>query len=87
MAVGLRNPLQLAPQHLESIIERALEEARARGASQAEAAALEELQLAYPQADRAALQKLLAKAERERLEQRPPVGVRELFAYLRQLLS
>ena len=52
-----------------------------------EAAALEELQLAYPQADRAALQKLLAKAERERLEQRPPVGVRELFAYLRQLLS
>jgi PmbA protein len=38
MAVGLRNPLQLAPQHLESIIERALEEARARGASQAEAA-------------------------------------------------
>jgi PmbA protein len=38
MAVGLRTPLQLAPQHLESIIERALEEARARGASQAEAA-------------------------------------------------
>jgi PmbA protein len=32
------NPLRLAPQDLESIIERALEEARARGASQAEAA-------------------------------------------------
>jgi PmbA protein len=32
------NPLRLAPQDLESIIERALEEARSRGASQAEAA-------------------------------------------------
>ncbi len=32
------NPLRLAPQDLESIIERALEEARTRGASQAEAA-------------------------------------------------
>jgi ribosome-associated protein len=52
-----------------------------------EAPAVEELLQAYPQADRAALQKLLAKAERERLEQRPPVAVRELFAYLRQLLS
>jgi len=32
------NPLRLAPEDLESIIERALEEARSRGASQAEAA-------------------------------------------------
>jgi PmbA protein len=32
------NPLRLAPEDLESIIERALEEARTRGASQAEAA-------------------------------------------------
>src|SRR5580700_3123374 len=32
------SPLRLAPEDLESIIERALEEARARGASQAEAA-------------------------------------------------
>jgi PmbA protein len=38
MAAGLSKPLRLAPQDLESIIERALEEARARGASQAEAA-------------------------------------------------
>jgi PmbA protein len=38
MAVGPINPLRLAPEDLESIIERALEEARARGASQAEAA-------------------------------------------------
>ncbi len=37
MAVSL-NPVRLAQQDLESIIERALEEARARGASQAEAA-------------------------------------------------
>jgi ribosome-associated protein len=46
-----------------------------------------ELQQAYPQIDRAALLKLLDKAERERLEQRSPVGARELFAFLRQLLS
>jgi PmbA protein len=38
MAVVTTNPLRLAPADLESIIERALEEARARGASQAEAA-------------------------------------------------
>ena len=37
MAVSL-NPVRLAQQDLESIIERALEDARARGASQAEAA-------------------------------------------------
>jgi ribosome-associated protein len=50
-------------------------------------AGAEELQQAYPQIDRAALLKLLDKAERERLEQRSPVGARELFAFLRQLLS
>ncbi|MEA3110173.1 MAG: PmbA protein [Gammaproteobacteria bacterium] len=38
MAVAPSNLLRLAPEDLESIIERALEEARARGASQAEAA-------------------------------------------------
>jgi ribosome-associated protein len=47
----------------------------------------QELQQAYPQIDRDALLKLLDKAERERLEQRSPVGARELFAFLRQLLS
>jgi ribosome-associated protein len=41
----------------------------------------------YPQADRAALVRILEKAERERLEQRPPAGARELFAFLRQLLG
>jgi ribosome-associated protein len=49
-------------------------------------AALELLQ-EYPQADRAVLMKLLDKAERERAEQRSPVGARELFAFLRQLLA
>jgi ribosome-associated protein len=48
---------------------------------------LEELLREYPQADRAALTRLLEKAERERLEQRSPVGARELFAFLRQLLG
>ena len=38
MAVVPSNPLRLAQEDLESIIERALEEARSRGASQAEAA-------------------------------------------------
>ena len=37
MAVS-SNPIRLTQEDLESIIERALEEARARGASQAEAA-------------------------------------------------
>ena len=41
----------------------------------------------YPHADRATLSKLLEKAEKERLEQRSPVGARELFAFLRQLLE
>src|ERR1700680_1289187 len=46
-----------------------------------------ELLQEYPQADRAALTKLLEKAEKERREQRSPVGARELFAFLRQLLG
>ena len=49
--------------------------------------ALQELLEEYPKADRAALSQLLKKAERERLEQRSPVGARELFAFLRQLLT
>ena len=48
---------------------------------------VQELQEAYPQVDREALLKLLGKAERERIEQRSPVGARELFAFLRQLLA
>lgn len=51
------------------------------------AAGLNELLREYPQADRAILGKLLEKAEKERLEQRSPVGARELFAFLRQLLG
>src|ERR1700744_3513838 len=51
------------------------------------AVALPELLEEYPKADRAALTKLLDKAERERVEQRSPVGARELFAFLRQLLG
>jgi ribosome-associated protein len=50
-------------------------------------AGVEELLLAYPGIDRAALLKLLEKAERERVEQRSPVGARELFAFLRELLA
>ena len=49
--------------------------------------ALVELLEEYPNADRAALTRLLDKAEKERLEQRSPVGARELFAFLRQLLG
>jgi ribosome-associated protein len=51
------------------------------------AAGAEELQKAFPQVDRPALLKLLEKAARERLEQRSPVAARELFAFLRQLLT
>jgi len=50
-------------------------------------AGLEELLQEYPQADRSALAKLLEKAEKERIEQRSPVGVRELFAFLRRLIG
>jgi ribosome-associated protein len=52
-----------------------------------EPAAAAELLQEYPRTDRAALMKLLDKAERERLEQRSPAGARELFAFLRQLLA
>jgi ribosome-associated protein len=52
-----------------------------------EPSGLNELLQEYPHADRAALAKLLEKAEKERREQRSPVGARELFAFLRQLLG
>ena len=48
---------------------------------------LNELLQEYPHADRAILSKLLEKAEKERVEQRSPVGARELFAFLRQLFG
>lgn len=51
------------------------------------AVAVEELLQEFPNADPAALSRLLDKAEKERLEQRSPVGARELFAFLRQLLE
>jgi ribosome-associated protein len=50
-------------------------------------AGVAELLEAYPHADQCALQRLLEKAARERLEQRSPVGARELFAFLRELLT
>lgn len=50
-------------------------------------AAIDEFLIDYPKADRAALTKLLEKAQKERVEQRSPVGARELFAFLRQLLE
>ena len=49
--------------------------------------AIDELLEEYPGADRAALARLLEKAEKERLEQRSPAGARELFAFLRQLFG
>lgn len=51
------------------------------------ATAVGELLQEYPHTDVAELKRLLDKAERERLEQRSPVGARELFAFLRQLLG
>ena len=48
---------------------------------------LNELLQEYPHADRAVLGRLVEKAQKERLEQRSPVGARELFAFLRQLLG
>jgi ribosome-associated protein len=51
------------------------------------ATALSELLEEYPGADRAALARLLEKAERERVDQRAPAAARELFAFLRQLLG
>ena len=50
-------------------------------------AATDELLKEYPNADRTVLAKLLEKAAKERVEQRSPVGARELFAFLRQLLG
>ncbi len=49
--------------------------------------AIEALLAEQPGADRTALARLVEKAERERNEQRSPVGARELFAYLKQLLD
>jgi ribosome-associated protein len=51
------------------------------------ATALAELLDEYPGADRAALTRLLEKAQRERVDQRAPAAARELFAFLRQLLG
>jgi ribosome-associated protein len=51
------------------------------------ATALAELLEEYPGADRAALTRLLEKAQRERVDQRAPAAARELFAFLRQLLG
>jgi ribosome-associated protein len=50
-------------------------------------AAIDELLADFPQADRELLERLVDKARRERSDQRSPVAARELFAYLRQLLS
>ena len=50
-------------------------------------AAVDDLLVRYPQGDRAALCRLLEKAQKERAEQRSPVGARELFAFLRELLQ
>jgi ribosome-associated protein len=50
-------------------------------------AGVDELLEEYPAADRATLVQLLEKAARERLEQRSPVGARELFAFLRELFA
>jgi ribosome-associated protein len=63
-----------------------IERWRDRLLSEPKAAAADLLE-EYPQADRTTLMRLLEKAERERLEQRSPVGARELFAFLRQLLG
>jgi ribosome-associated protein len=49
--------------------------------------AIAALSAEVPGADRDALARLVEKAARERAEQRSPVGARELFAYLRQLLE
>ena len=64
-------------QHIERWRDRLLSEPKA----------IDELLEEYPDADRAALSRLLKKAEKERLEQRSPAGARELFAFLRQLFG
>ncbi len=48
---------------------------------------VDELIKEHPKGDRSLVVRLLAKADRERLEQRSPVGARELFAYLKQLIG
>jgi ribosome-associated protein len=63
-----------------------IERWRDRLLSEPEAGVAELLQ-EYPTIDRSALMRLLDKAEKERAEQRSPVGARELFAFLRQLLD
>src|SRR5258707_5845110 len=63
-----------------------IERWRDRLLSEPAAGALE-LQQAYPQIDPAALLKLLDKAERERLSERPPRRAPEPFAFPRELLS
>lgn len=63
-----------------------IERWRDRLLSDPEGAVLE-LTQEHPRADRAALMRLLHKAERERQEQRSPAGARELFAFLRELLG
>ena len=49
--------------------------------------AVDQLLEENPAADRAELMGLVAKSEKERMEQRPPSAARELFAFLRRLLG
>jgi ribosome-associated protein len=49
--------------------------------------AIDDLMRDHPNADKDEVSRLIDKAARERIEQRSPVGARELFAYLRQLLG
>jgi ribosome-associated protein len=53
----------------------------------AEPEALTEWLQEHPDTDRDEIKRLIKKAEKERSEQRPHAGSRELFAFLRQLLS
>jgi ribosome-associated protein len=52
-----------------------------------ESGALDEFMREVAGADRTMLLHLIEKANRERVEQRSPVGARELFAYLRSVLG
>jgi ribosome-associated protein len=49
--------------------------------------AIDQLLEEHPDADRGELARLVEKAAKERLDQRPPSGARELFAFLRRLLG
>jgi ribosome-associated protein len=69
------------------IIERWRDRLLASGEPGPEPAAIDEFLADFPAADRGTLNRLIEKAGRERAEQRSPVAARELFAYLRQLLS